>query len=358
MPDAALPRSTAASPANPAGARKPKSRPGTVWTPSLDATSWTPPALTPQNHPLARRHYRVATSAIEEFVTLVDNCLRVLTPGALIHARPRMGKTHAVDYMVLHLSRARPSVLVLRMSCEYHRTDFEGAFFNSLLVATGQNNLKTTTISQKRFVLLQRIIEQLQRRAGHIVVLLCDEGQRLSKHALEWLRDVHDQLAHHGVRLLTFLVGQPQLLENKAMYQLSGDEQIVARFMIEQLHFRGITCAQDAATCMASYDQSRYPEETGPTFVEFYYPLAFGAGMRLERSGATAWNAFVNAHTSAQLAGPVEIPMDYFTRAVESVLTMGPKWDGIGLELTAVHWQRAVAESGYVAAQQTVRLGS
>lgn len=344
------------SEASPA-ARKSKSRSSAASPLEFGSLASTTPSLTPENHPLARRHYRVATAAIEQFVTLVDDCLRVLTPGALIHARPRMGKTHAVDYMVLHLGRERPNVLVLRLSCEYHRADFEGAFFNSLLVATGQNNLKTTTISQKRFVLLQRILEQVQRRAGHIVVLLCDEGQRLSKHALEWLRDVHDQLAHHGVRLLTFLVGQPQLLENKAMYQLSGDEQIVARFMIEQLHFRGITCARDAATCLASYDQSRYPEDTGPTFVEFYYPLAFGAGMRLEHSGATAWNTFVNAHTCAQLAGPVEIAMDYFTRAVESVLTMGPKWDSIGLELTAAHWQKAVADSGYVAAQQTVRFG-
>jgi len=77
------------------------------------------------------------------------------------------------------------------------------------------------------------------------VVLLCDEAQRMSRHALEWLRDVHDQLAQHGVRLITFLVGQPQLMEHKARYQLSGDEQIVARFMIEQLHFRGITNAAE-----------------------------------------------------------------------------------------------------------------
>ena len=69
-------------------------------------------------------------------------------------------------------------------------------------------------------------------------MLFCDEAQRLSKHALEWLRDVHDQLAQQGVRLVTFLVGQPQLTEHKAQYQLAGDEQIVARFMIEQLNFR------------------------------------------------------------------------------------------------------------------------
>jgi hypothetical protein len=47
------------------------------------------------------------------------------------------------------------------MSCEHHRSDFGGPFFSSRLTA-----------------------------AGHFV-LLCDEAQRLSKHAMEWLRDVY-----------------------------------------------------------------------------------------------------------------------------------------------------------------------
>ena len=47
--------------------------------------------------------------------------------------------------------------------------------------------------------------------------------------------------------------------------------------------------------------------------------------------------------------------MDYFTRAVESVLINGPQWDALGLELGRAHWERAVKDSGYVQAQQTVR---
>ena len=39
-------------------------------------------------HPLLRRNYRVATAAIESFVDLVERCLRVLMPGALVYARP------------------------------------------------------------------------------------------------------------------------------------------------------------------------------------------------------------------------------------------------------------------------------
>jgi hypothetical protein len=110
------------------------------------------------------------------------------------------------------------------------------------------------------------------------------------------------------------------------------------------------------ATCLASYDLTRYPEVTGQTFTAFFYPLAYGAGLRLEHSAGALWNGFVKAHAAAQLRGMTEIPMDYFTRAVESVLVSGELWDATFLELGPAHWERAVRESGYVAAQQTVPL--
>jgi hypothetical protein len=306
-------------------------------------------------HPLLRRNYRVATAAIESFVDLVERCLRVLIPGALVYARPRMGKTHAIDYVCLHLARSRPDVLTLRMSCEHHRTDFEGPFFCGLLIAAGASGeaLKASN-TDKRQELIRRLRERLTARRGHIVVLFCDEAQRQSKNAYEWLRDVHDQLAYHGIRLITFLVGQPQLLAQKGRFQMSGDEQIVARFMIEQLEFSGIQDAADAATCLAGYDQTRYPEHSGPTFTGFFLPQGVAAGLRLEDCGADLWNAFVRAHAEAQLVGAPEIQMDYFTRAVESLLGQGKRFDSSLLKLDEGHWMRAVEDSGYVAAQRSV----
>ena len=43
--------------------------------------------------------------------------------------------------------------------------------------------------------------------------------------------------------------------------------------------------------------------------------------------------------------------MDYFTRAVESLLGQGGRFDSSLLKLDEVHWTRAVEESGYVAAR-------
>ena len=307
-----------------------------------------------QTHPLVRRNYRVATAAIESFVDLTERCLRVLIPGALVYARPRMGKTHAVDYVCLHLARERPEVTTVRMSCEHHRVDYEGSFFSALLRATGAPETVKGSIAEKRQRLIWRLRERLAGSRGHVVVLFCDEAQRLSRNSYEWLRDVHDQLAMNGIRLITFLVGQPQLLAQKAAFQMSGDEQIVARFMIEQLQFHGIRNAAEAATCLAGYDATRYPEGSGPRFTEFFLPKGFDAGLRLADYGADLWNAFVRAHAGAQLDGAPQIQMDYFTRAVESLLLEGRRFDDPSLKLEEGLWVRAVSDSGYVAAQRSV----
>ncbi len=215
--------------------------------------------------PLVRRNYRVATAAIEAFADLVERCLRVLIPGALIYARPRMGKTHAIDYVCLHLARIRPAVLTVRMSCEHHRIDYEGPFLSALLIAAGASAAvfkQSNTL--KRQDLIRRLLERLTSRKGNIVVLFCDEAQRLSRNSYEWLRDVHDQLAYHGIRLITFLIGQPQLLAQKTRFQMKGDEQIVARFMIEQLQFHGIRDAAEAATLPGGLRQNALPRGQWP----------------------------------------------------------------------------------------------
>ena len=95
---------------------------------------------------------------------------------------------------------------------------FEGAFFSALLIAAGRarDSLKGT-IAEKRQGLIRRLREALAAAIrGHVVALFCDEAQRLSRNSYDRLRDVHDQLACHGIRLITFLVGQPQLLAQKA----------------------------------------------------------------------------------------------------------------------------------------------
>ena len=69
-----------------------------------------------------------------------------------------------------------------------------------------------------------------------------------------------------------------------------------------------------------AYDQGEYPEGSGWCYTRFYVPQAYDAGLRMFDSAGALWNAFEDAHIKAQLDGPVEIPMKYFTAAVEAAL--------------------------------------
>jgi hypothetical protein len=102
----------------------------------------------------------------------------------------------------------------------------------------------------------------------------------------------------------------PQLLAQKAGFRMQGDEQIVARFMIEQLQFHGIRDAAGAATCLAGYDKTRYPGGSGPSFTGYFLPKAFGAGLRLEHSGADLWNAFEMLMRRKRLSLPTRARVD------------------------------------------------
>lgn len=64
-------------------------------------------------------------------------------------------------------------------------------------------------------------------------------------------------LENNALRLFTFLVGQPQLLAQKSAFQ--AKEQIVARFMVEELAFRGIVSAAECAAVLSAYDHGEYP---------------------------------------------------------------------------------------------------
>lgn len=130
--------------------------------------------------------------------------------------------------------------------------------------------------------------------------------------------------------------------------------QIVKRFMVESLRFRGVRSAVDAATCLKSYDDHEYPAGSGWSFTRYFYPYAFDAGLRLENGAHFLWNAFALAHQHAALAGEVEIPMEYLSRAVEAVLLDGLLRDAVDFDLTEKRWIEVVQHCGYVASEQAV----
>jgi hypothetical protein len=286
---------------------------------------------------------------------LVDECLFLYISGALVHGRPRMGKSYAIEFVRRDLEQRVPELSIYKMRCTRSQVPSENSFFTTLLSAAKHPAQSGGSKAALRGRLLHKLRQVADQRGDDRVVLFIDEAQNLKEIEYEWLRDLHDDLEYNELRLFTFLVGQTQLLAQKSVFQAQDKEQIVARFMVEELAFRGIASSGECGAVMAAYDQGEYPAASGWSYTRFYVPQAYSAGLRLGESATRLWGAFEEAHIAARIEGPVEIPMKYFTSAIEAALLLSTERDCPTLRFDAAFWAQMVDRSRYVMARHAAR---
>jgi hypothetical protein len=81
---------------------------------------------------------------------------------------------------------------------------------------------------------------------------------------------------------------------------------------------------------------------------------AWSRGYRLETAAPDLWQTFRSVHDSLELpSGDMEIPMTYFARSVEYLLTeVAPEVDDFEFKFTEEHWVQAVDYVKFATAQE------
>jgi hypothetical protein len=308
---------------------------------------------TVEQHPVTHgNNYRLPTPAIEDFYRLIQRCLRFRTPGAIIYGRSRFGKSYAIDYLTTYLRQQKLKTPILKLTCEAKKIPSEIAFFGNLLDAAQHQATTGRDASTLRRRLTSRLREIAERAGSDRLILFADEAQVLRRIEYEWLRDAHNALRQHHIVLIVFLVGQPELRAQKSVFIAERQEQIVARFMVEDLAFRGLLNAQDCATVLEGYDRTQYPPASGWSYTRFFLPKAYDAGLRLAQEGDTLWSLFVEAHRTARLPGDPEIGMEFFAHAAEYALIESTRHDSPTFSFSAALWAQAIEASRYTRAQE------
>lgn len=313
----------------------------------------------PSEHPLRNQTYIVPTPAIAEMYALVRQCVRRGIAGAVIYGHTRWGKTYAIRYCARLLQHEMRRIVVLSMGMPQNPSRSEALFFGMLLEATRHERADRGSAFQRRLRLYHRLAEMVERASGNMLVVFVDEAQRFELEHYEWLRDVQDELSRRGIRMCTLLVGQPGILNRKSSFKQNVDtSQVVARFMVEEMRFAGLRGAEDLKMPLGAYDSSVFPEGTGWTYTRFFLQRAFDYGFRLGKEHERLWGAFDSAHQYARFDFPMEIPMEYLTRAIEIALTDNMEHDQPGFALSVACWRQAVEESNFVAALEELRIVS
>ncbi|QYF93062.1 ATP-binding protein [Massilia sp. PAMC28688] len=308
------------------------------------------------SHPVVEQTYIVPTPSIEEMYLRVKKLIRLRIPGGIMFAHPRFGKTYGIRYVMSVLKEDFPKAVMLSFGCQMKKNHSEDAFFSTLLAAAGHPGALTGNITKKRSKLTDKIMELVDHSGLKWLVMFADEAQRLDIIEYEWLRDVHDELERRGVRMITLLIGQPSLLNQKSAFRIGGQTQIVSRFMIDEMQFRGLLTADDLATCLAGYDDAYFPAKSDWCYTRFFLPAAYSTGFRLANQAAVLWEVFMEAHENARFKHDTEIPMQYFSRTVEIALLENYQHDDYEFVLTPAMWRSAVADCNFVSAQEELRM--
>lgn len=308
-------------------------------------------------HPVTKHQYIVPTPSIDAMMQKIKRLIKMHTPGALIFAHPRFGKTYGIRYVINALQDDYPGVVCLSCGTEAKKAPVEDAFFTTLLEATGHLGALTGSVTRKRRRLIERIAELVDTSGYNWFAIFVDEAQRLEVIEYEWLRDVHDILERKGIRMITLLVGQPQLLNQKTAFRKSNHTQIILRFMIAEMRFDGVADADSVATCLQGYDEAVFPPESVWTYTRFFFPQAYDGGLRLVNEAQSVWDAFGRAQERAHLNMAVEIPMQYLAHTVEIALETNMKRDSADFKFTAEMWDFAVKESFYIEALEELYRG-
>jgi AAA domain len=315
----------------------------------MSATLLRPISL--DQHPLRDRTYRVPTPSIASFRALIDECLFLYHTGALIYGHSRIGKTYAIDFLKADISRRYPGINILRIRSHRTQTPSETTFFGALLHSAQHAVTKTAL----RGRLVHKLRQVADKNKETRIILFVDEAQNLREIEYEWLRDLHDDLESNALRLFAFLVGQRQLLAQKSAFEAQDREHIVTRFMLDELEFRGISSNSECKSVLAAFDKSVCPPKTDWNYTRFCVPKAHEAGLRLEDSADALWQEFESAHLEAGIEAALEVPMKYFTAAIEGALLVSFQNDSPTLHWDPPFWQQMVARSRYVQSRASRR---
>jgi hypothetical protein len=308
------------------------------------------------NHPiLTGEQYIVATVAIDNALIFMRNLVEKQIPGGIISGKPRYGKTWTCTYA--HRTKLGGDFPIDFINylyiATYHTRPNESLFWEELLATVGNDMLGGRKAADKRNRLIEYIVSQCKRDQVNRVVLIIDEAHKLLIQDYHWLSDLFNLLRQRNILLTTILVGQKELIAMRALFIASKYDQIVGRFMVHDMELHGIQDAEDLRICLKSYDEIT-PNEGGETFTQFFFPVQYSKGFRLEAYAKDLFLLFKEIRKESGLNSGQELPMQYVSQTVEGYYKTYGKYGAeafLNFDRNANCWKEMIYQSGLVASE-------
>lgn len=303
-------------------------------------------------HPIEQGHYLIPTKEVLRLMEAMSRIVSNRLPGMIIYGRPRLGKTSAVKFAIENLPTQIGSPLpILVANCNAYRVPSEEKFFLDML-----NDFKFPFPAKRKPAEMRRqivnlMLEKAEKSKQRRIILVMEEAHRLTEFHYNWLMDIYNELDREKVSMSVISVGQEELLARRTFFLENKKSQIIGRFMTHEHRFYGIRSMEDiklALTCYDSPEISAYPENSGCSYTDYFFPDAFHRGERLAKEAKNLYQIFTDVRKEYGLSTDFEIPMEYFAFTVENALKKNGVHGDQGDWINKNQWREAIRSSGYV----------
>jgi hypothetical protein len=294
-------------------------------------------------HPIRDREYVIPTPMMQRTYALVRDLVWARRTGVVFYAPPRTGKTRCALAVRDQLSSDFPNVYVTLLSARRSGRPSDSHMFRLILEAE-KHALAARPHADMLFTNLKADIRVKAAKIGaRQYVLLIDEMQLLNDVDLQQLVCFHNSLELVNIRMTTVSFAQPEILHRRSSLLAGHERQIIARFLSDTVHFDGCASDADFGKLLRAFDlASEYPEGSGISYTQFFFPTAFPTGFRLETYCSQIWEEFMRAIGGAQDQG---VTMEHVCLTIEQLLMSLRRDDCPDLTLSPDDIARAVASS-------------
>ncbi|OON84864.1 hypothetical protein BXO88_15160 [Oribacterium sp. C9] len=256
--------------------------------------------------------------------------------GGIIYGRPRIGKTRCLYHIAKTLTSDEYGNLPVIIWNLTDHAETEKNFYSTLLMAMGYECPKSTTALFIKERVINTLIVMACETPFRRVVLLIDEAWKFYEKDFAWLMDLYNNLIALDIQLYAFMFGTRELKDLKISFKQRGKDQIIGRFMINEIRYSGINSEKELSFCLASMDKLKMVtdgyKKLDKSLLDFYFPNAYGKSFY--DLSAAYYEAFMKIRGNHGIAS-ADIPMKYF---IDSFI--------ICLNLYGIYGSKAVAFPG------------
>lgn len=295
-------------------------------------------------HPLYTGEVILPTEPINDLYLAVYRAVVLREIGVCFTGHSGAGKSSALDAIDAMLRVRMPTLCVINYDNHSHQVPSVRAFFKHFL-----NTIKHSNLCGETYDLRQRVVNWMVDEAHvsglNVILLLADEAQEMKIEDFNFLKDVFNDLRRESVQLITIMMAQePDFGKVIEKMKTARRLDLLGRFAMGVRHFRSFDCKEDLLNIMLRIDDSIYPEGSGITWTQFYFPEAYAAGFRLKNQ-LTPFMASIAAGAPKKRPTNFEYPARQIFLTIRIFMMDCARYDAPAMVLPPEAWSEAVEKA-------------